>query len=69
MNRYITFFLASLVFFASCNSLLDKEPTSQIAPEKYLNEASQLGYYANGLYIGSAPTARHLQWRCTVRRL
>ncbi len=56
MNRYITLFLASLVFFASCNSLLDKEPTSQIAPEKYLNEASQLGYYANGLYTNILPS-------------
>ena len=25
--------------------------------------------YANGLCIGSAPVARNLQWRCTVRRL
>ena len=41
---------------SSCDKLLDKEPTSQVSPEKYLNEASQLGYYANGLYTNILPS-------------
>lgn len=40
-------FLLSVV---SCNDRLDMEPSSQITPEKYLKEESQLMSYANGLY-------------------
>lgn len=57
MKRHILYFLlVSSAFAVSCNKLLDKEPTSQISPEKYLNEASQLGYYANGLYVNILPS-------------
>ena len=57
MKRCIfTCFIAFLMTVSSCDILLDKEPTSQISPEKYLNEASQLGYYANGLYTHILPS-------------
>lgn len=56
MKRYIlTYFLVLSFAVCSCDMLLDKAPTSQISPEKYLNEASQLGYYANGLYTSILP--------------
>lgn len=54
-NIYICSLLI-LLAASSCDTLLDKEPTSQISPEKYLNEASQLGYYANGLYTHILPS-------------
>ncbi len=57
MKHYIYISSIILLFAASsCDLLLDKEPTSQISPEKYLNEASQLGYYANGLYVHILPS-------------
>ncbi len=57
MKRNSTLVLfAFSIMLVSCNKLLDKEPTSQISPEKYLNEASQLGYYANGLYTSILPS-------------
>lgn len=57
MKHYI--YICSLVILlaaSSCDKLLDKEPTSQVSPEKYLNDASQLGYYANGLYTNILPS-------------
>ena len=57
MKHYI--YICSFVILlaaSSCDKLLDKEPTSQVSPEKYLNEASQLGYYANGLYTNILPS-------------
>lgn len=57
MKRYIlTCFLVLSFAVCSCDMLLEKAPTSQISPEKYLNEASQLGYYANGLYTSILPS-------------
>ena len=44
----------------SCNDFLDKEPTSSISPESYLNEESQLAAYANGLYTSILPS--HSNW-------
>ena len=57
MKHYI--YICSFVILlaaSSCDKLLDKEPTSQVSPEKYLNDASQLGYYANGLYTNILPS-------------
>ncbi len=57
MKHHIYICSIILLFAASsCDLLLEKEPTSQISPEKYLNEASQLGYYANGLYVNILPS-------------
>lgn len=36
--------------FVSCEDYLDKEPMSQVSPELYFSEASQLQNYANKLY-------------------
>lgn len=40
----------------SCNDFLDREPLSQITPESYLNEESQLAAYANKLYPDILPS-------------
>ncbi len=53
MNNYNIKVLAVIVglgLLASCNSFLDKEPLSEIAPEQYFNEASQLEHNLNDLY-------------------
>ncbi|GHT58350.1 starch-binding protein [Bacteroidia bacterium] len=49
------------LFFPACdNNLLDQEPKSQISPEKYLVEATQLEAYANGLYPSILPGGNDL---------
>lgn len=40
----------------SCNDFLDKEPLSQITPDTYLLEESQLASYANKLYPDILPS-------------
>ena len=50
----------SLLFcIISCNDFLDQEPLSDISPENYLVEASQLEAYANGLYTDIIPPSPH----------
>ena len=41
-----------LYIVASCDDFLDKEPLSEITPDLYLNEESQLAAYAIDLYPG-----------------
>lgn len=40
---------------SSCNDFLDKTPESEISPELYLTEETQLEAYANGLYTDIVP--------------
>lgn len=42
--------LAAAAGVSSCNDYLDKEPLSQISPEKYFNDESALQNYANRIY-------------------
>lgn len=42
--------LGILFILFSCNDFLDREPLSQITPDAYLTEESQLAAYANKLY-------------------
>lgn len=49
-----------LLLFSSCKKALDKEPVSQITPEQYLNEDSQLGAYAIARYTSILPS--HGNW-------
>lgn len=44
------FSVAILSTLLSCNDFLEKEPISQITPEVYFTEESQLAAYANALY-------------------
>ena len=46
--------LAGLLF--SCNDYLDREPLSQITPEYYLTEESQLASYINNVYPDILPS-------------
>ena len=46
--------------FLSCDDYLDREPMSQISPELYFNDASQLEYYVNKLYADILPS--HSNW-------
>jgi len=46
--------------FASCDDFLDKEPMSNVAPELYFSEASQLQAYADKLYPDILPS--HSNW-------
>ncbi len=46
--------------FSSCDDFLDKEPMSNVAPELYFSEASQLQAYADKLYPDILPS--HSNW-------
>ena len=48
--------MTGLAIFAlsSCNGFLDQEPLSNISPEKYLQNASQLKAYIDNYYCGSS---------------
>lgn len=60
---YLAVLINAIAALSSCNSLLEKVPKYIVTPEKYLNEASQLGYYANGLYPNILPS--HSQYNLT----
>ncbi len=51
-NIYIktALLMAAAGSMTSCNDFLDKEPTSQVTPEKYFNDEASLQYYANNMY-------------------
>jgi len=53
--KYLTLVLP-LWMVAGCNDYLDITPPSQIIPEKYLNEESQLASYAIGQYPKILPS-------------
>lgn len=40
----------------SCTDYLDKEPLSEVTPDKYLNDENQLASYANALYVYQDPS-------------
>ena len=46
--------------FCSCNDYLDKEPLSNITPDKYFTDDSQLAAYLNNYYSGILPS--HGNW-------
>jgi len=48
--------ILSVLSLASCKKALDKEPLSNITPDKYLQEESQLGAYAIARYTGILPS-------------
>lgn len=48
--------LGILSILFSCNDFLDREPLSQITPDVYLTEESQLAAYANKLYPDILPS-------------
>ncbi|KAA6332171.1 RagB/SusD family nutrient uptake outer membrane protein [termite gut metagenome] len=52
--------LALISSFASCDDFLDKEPMSQITPEAYFTDASQLENYVNRMYADILPS--HSTW-------
>lgn len=52
--------IALLGLLSACNDYLDQTPPSQITPDMYLNEESQLASYANGLYVDILPS--HGNW-------
>lgn len=50
-NRIVLLIGVLIIVFSSCQEdFLEKEPLSQITPEKYLNDESQLAAYAINLY-------------------
>ncbi|KAA6315820.1 RagB/SusD family nutrient uptake outer membrane protein, partial [termite gut metagenome] len=62
-NNIIVRSLLALAFissFASCDDFLDKEPMSQITPEAYFTDASQLENYVNRMYADVLPS--HSTW-------
>lgn len=52
--------LAVILFFGSCKKSLDKEPLSNITPERYLQEEGQLAAYAIARYPDILPS--HGNW-------
>jgi hypothetical protein len=56
MNRRIAVLFISILTLASCKKALDQEPISNITPENYLTEESQLGAYAIARYTGILPS-------------
>lgn len=58
-NRLAALFI-TILLLASCKKELDQEPVSNITPENYLNEESQLGAYAIAQYTAILPS--HVNW-------
>mgnify|MGYP000888368720 CR=1 FL=1 len=58
--KYLQSLLLVCLVFTACNDLLDQEPMSEISPEYYLNEETQLEAYVNGMYIKILPS--HPSW-------
>jgi len=56
INRRVVLLFISILTLASCKKALDQEPVSNITPEKYLQEESQLGAYAIARYTGILPS-------------
>ncbi|RYF25476.1 MAG: RagB/SusD family nutrient uptake outer membrane protein [Flavobacteriales bacterium] len=52
--------LATLLLAGACKKALDKEPLSNITPDKYLHEEGQLATYAVGRYTDILPS--HGNW-------
>ncbi|WP_316801100.1 RagB/SusD family nutrient uptake outer membrane protein [Pedobacter frigidisoli] len=52
--------VATILFFGACKKALDKEPLSNITPEKYLQEEGQLAAYAIARYPDILPS--HGNW-------
>jgi len=48
--------LATTCVFYSCNEFLDREPLSQLSPETYFRDESQLATYANRYYPDILPS-------------
>ena len=42
--------IGMITVLLACNDFLDREPLTDITPENYLTEESQLSSYANNLY-------------------
>ena len=58
---YIALIAAALASgFTSCDDFLDREPLSDVSPEIYFTEASQLENYANQMYTDILPS--HSNW-------
>ncbi|PTS98012.1 RagB/SusD family nutrient uptake outer membrane protein [Pedobacter sp. HMWF019] len=60
MNIGVLTVFSALVFLMSCKKALDQEPLSNITPDKYLQEESQLGAYAVARYTSILPS--HGNW-------
>jgi hypothetical protein len=48
--KFIFLFVAVIGLFSSCQDFLDRPPLSQITPDQYLNQESQLAAYSINLY-------------------
>lgn len=58
MQAYIKTILSATLFsvaLASCSKFLDREPLSQISPDKAFNTENELDLYANSFYDGIMP--------------
>lgn len=55
ISHYFTA-IFSVISLVACNDFLDRKPLSQIIPEAYLTEESQLAAYANKLYPDILPS-------------
>lgn len=64
MKKYILNIMSVGIIFVlfACNDFLDKEPLSQITPDAYLTEESQLASYANKLYPDILPSHSLPSW-------
>lgn len=60
MNIGVLTVFSAFVFLTSCKKALDQEPLSNITPDKYLQEESQLGAYAVARYTSILPS--HGNW-------
>ena len=59
MKKYIHILLTMLLIgsFTACNDFLDREPLSNLSPEGYFKNASQLQAYADKLYPSILPAS------------
>jgi len=56
MNKRVIVLFITILSLVSCKKALDQEPLSNITPENYLQEESQLGAYAIARYTGILPS-------------
>ena len=60
MNKRLIILFITILSLASCKKALDQEPLSNITPENYLHDESQLGAYAIARYTSILPS--HENW-------
>jgi uncharacterized protein (DUF1501 family) len=61
MKKFILFFtLICAVGITGCRKFLDKEPFSNLTPDKVFASTNDIALYANSFYVDQTPSAAYL---------